>query len=98
MKNLFKFTFAWWRSGHLARLITLRTQVRILPNATKSCKDSSSALKQDEGPFKGHRCLTEFRQKTGSHDRNYILAMADEKFTREAQIISGLFSFNHFSL
>jgi hypothetical protein len=24
--------------------------------------------------------------------------MADEKFTREAQIISGLFSFNHFSL
>ena|SRR5688572_4123528 len=97
MKNknpLLIFTVRGREEAYLAGLITLRTPVRIRPNATKNCKDSSSALKLDEGP-NGHRCLTEFGQKTGSCDRN-IFATADGKFSRGAQIISGLFSFNHF--
>lgn len=90
MKKLLIFVSRGREVANLAGLITLKSVVRIHPNATKNLNEGSCALKQDEGP-NGHRGLTEFRQKTGSHDR--ILAMADKMFSRKAQIISGLFSF-----
>lgn len=80
--------------ANLARLITLKSVVRIHPNATKNLIQVCRHKLNDVGP-KGHRSLTEFGQKNGSCDRN-ILATADRKFSREAQAIDGLFSFNHF--
>lgn len=97
MQKFFKFTSRGREVDNLARLITLKPLVRIQPNATKNLKEGSSTLTQDVRAISGDRSLTEFRQNNGSCDR-LILATADGKLSREAQIISGLFSFNHFRL
>lgn len=91
LMNLFNFVSRGREVAYLAGLITLKSVVRIHPNATKNLLEGSSALKQDEGP-NGHRCLPECKQQNGSQDR-HILALADNSFQKEAQIISGLFSF-----
>ena len=92
MKKFFNFVSRGREVDNLAGLITLKSVVRIHPNATKNLKDGSSALFRDERAISGARGLTEFRQNNGSQDRN-ILALADKMLSRKAQIISGLFSF-----